>query len=221
MSSIQKFSSKKFRDAIDSAFEQGKLGDEEISSKQDIYEYIEKNLFRSNETIRKWASPKSNGPKEPQDIKKLEEIFGVSLRQENGETSVSVSSDFVKSNILNAYSIIKDYLMSEEPENEECFIKMCNSIEKMKISFPDSLYEQIQNFIKNNLQPMVYDYETVFHEEHSEEYGEWGEDGTFIIKGPDCKYYFMKMMEIHIKTIMEIEQKFDDFAIKYMRPYIL
>lgn len=122
--------------------------------------------------------------------------------------------------IIDAYAIITEYLQCDEPENEERFIEMENAIEKLKIAFPDSLYKQLQTFIKTHFEPMVYNYRSVFQEEFTEEFGAWGENGTFIIKVPE-KENFIKMLVIHIKKITEIREQFEDFAIEYMQPYIL
>ena len=216
-----KFSPKNYQEAVKNAFWQGVFAGEPVSSKEEIYERISKEVNKSYDTVRKWGNSKSNGPGDPKDIYKLEELFGISLREEASKTSELLCSDCTKDSIRNAYSIIKAYINSETPEEEESFFEMRNSIDNIKIAIPAPLFEQIQEFINTNLRPMVYDYLTVFSEEFSEEFGEWGEDGTFCIKEPDTKGRFIKMLEVHFRKILEIEKKFDDFAMEYMQPYIL
>lgn len=221
VSSIKKFSTKLFKNAVENAFQNGAIAGEPVSSKQEIYDFLSKKLNKTSDTIRKWMSDTSNGPGNPSEVKVLEEIFGSSLCQNVDEFLSSENSIYIKQGINKAYELIKAYLQSEFPdENEEEFISMCNSIELLRLRIPDTLYDQIQMFIKTYLMPMVYDHETVFQEEHSEEYGAWGENGSFIIKEP-CKYHFMKMLEIHFRILREIEKKFDEFAMEHMRPYIL
>ena len=221
MKQITKYSPKRYREAVNNAYMQGEFAGESVSSKQEIYERISDELHKSYDTVRKWANPKSNGSGDPKDIYKLEELFGVSLREETSKDPELSCSECAKESIRSAYSIIKEYINSEAPEEEERFIEMINSIDKIKIAIPTQLFEQIQEFINAYLRPMVYDYLTVFSEEFSEEFGEWGENGTFCIKEPDTKGRFMKMLEIHVRKIMEIEEEFDKFAIEHMQPYIL
>lgn len=221
MEQITKFSPEKYRKAVENAFIQGVFAGEPVSSKGEIYERVRKEVNKSYDTVRKWGDSKSNGSGDPKDINKLEELFGVSLREEASKTPELSCSECAKESIRNAYSIIKAYINSETPEEEENFFEMSNSIDNIKIAIPAPLFEQIQEFINANFRPMVYDYRTVFSEEFSEEFGYWGDNGTFCIKEPDTKGRFIKMLEIHIRKILEIEKKFDDFAMEHMQPYIL
>lgn len=109
-----------FKKLIRKALETGKIGDHEVHSKSDIYTYLAGLFHWSPDTIRKWQNPSSNGPGSFEDIRKLGEIFGVSLFQDTND----VSDDKNIPNLENIKSIcishatIKVYIHPEAPEQE-------------------------------------------------------------------------------------------------------
>lgn len=61
---------------------ESRLGANNVKTNREIYEYLAGELHVSTYAIDKWKRPNSNGPSEPEIVKQLEGIFGVSLTLE-------------------------------------------------------------------------------------------------------------------------------------------
>lgn len=192
-----------------------------VKSKEDIYKYLAKKLFVSVDTVKGWTRLKSRGPRDPQVRKELEVILGVALwmdievdEMEDKKTSYS---DFVKKNISECYSLMKDYLHSEDIQEEEVYCIMRFELEKKRISIPKHIFKKISNFADEYLDPIVYDYDNLFKECYTSDIGHY-KDNVFQIDTEDGT---MKHISRFFNKIIEIEKKLDDFAMKELYPILI
>lgn len=115
-----KFKNELFKAQIQTALKKGIIGDQDVHSKDDIYTYLGKQLNLTADTIRKWQSPSNNGPSSFEDIRKLEEIFGVSLTQDTNDVSDDKNTPGFEStiNIHLSHNTININIHPEAPEQK-------------------------------------------------------------------------------------------------------
>jgi hypothetical protein len=123
-----------------------------------------------------------------------------------------------KDSIKHVHNIVKDYFKAfatSDEHQEEIYYEFLQRLEREEISIPAPIYNTIETFVKSTLEPMVEDYDTVFHKANS--IGTL-KDGVRHLNN-----------EIEAKTalgefwlaIIEIEKKWDDFAMKELHPYLI
>lgn len=198
--------------------EQGAFEGELVSSKEFLYVKIADALNVSNELVKKWTQSKSKGPREQDTLKKLEDLLGIELWDYSDCKIPYVKySESCKRSIQKCYDILKDYLHSDEVENESNYAQMRLEIDKHKISIPDDIFKQIINFIDEKIEPIIYDYEKVFASLHTEEYGYTDDSGVFHVKG---EKEFIQILGKRIQIIMDIEGQLDEFVMKVLSPIL-
>lgn len=215
----------KFKRILIKADKAHKVGNFEFEDKGELYDYLSKEISSAPNTIEYWKCKDSNGPQNLDTIKQLEEIFGVSLRREVDDYNedeerklMGKHSDFVKKQIHLAYREIKDYLHSEDIEDEDIYIKMRNRLDYLKISIPKDIYGKIVDFADEYLEPIIYENDKVFANFYTEDIGHMGDDGSFHI---DTKEQFLKLYGRFIEVIINIENKFDEFAMNELYPILV
>lgn len=126
-------------------------------------------------------------------------------------------SDVSKMSIQKCYDILKDYLHSDDVENEECYVEMRMEIDKLKISIPNDIFQKIVEFIDKEIDPIIYESDKVFASLYTEEYGFMDGAGVFHIKGEE---EFKQILGKHIEIMIGIENKLDEFAVSELAPIL-
>lgn len=143
----------------------------------DVYDYLsyytEHNLppeqFISASTFQSWARSKSPGPN-PASLALLEEHWGpltieTTIESNNTEEDMNTNkhfNPFVSEHIYNIVKIIKSFIYSEEVYDEDAFYEMCHAVEIESLCIPEKFELMFDNFIKEKLEPIIYEYETLF-----------------------------------------------------------
>lgn len=191
-----------------------------VNSKEEIYDYLSKKLFVSVDTVKSWTRPHSRGPRDKKVIKELEELLGMNLLTyieiDEMEDRDDSYSDFVKKNIFECYSLMKNYLHSDDIEEEETYCIMRFELEKKRISIPKHIFKKISDFADEYLDPIIYDYDNLFKECYASDIGYYENDVFHIYTEEGT----MKHIGRFFNKIIEIENKLDDFAMNELY-YIL
>ena len=209
----------KFNDVCSKIKEQGEFHGYPIYSKEELYEKIADEIHIPKERIKKWTQQGSKGPRNPEDLKAIEELFGISFwNYSDYQSPYNSCSDFSKKSTQKCYQIIKKYLQSWDLENESRLVKMVGKIDKLRVSIPPDIYKKIQKFITEEIDALTYDYENIFSAMYNEEYGFFDEDHVFHIKG---EKEFNQMLGEYLKVVHNVETRLDEFAMKELSPVIL
>lgn len=127
-------------------------------------------------------------------------------------------SNFIKERILedsnNILNFIRNFKGGEG--DEEDFAKLCECIDNNRIAIPVPVQEKIDSFVKEHLEPMVYEAETVFPIVY--EGGYIGKDG---IRHIDTEEEMIQMMSEYFEVIIEIKDKWSEFSMKELHPYLI
>lgn len=129
-----------------------------------------------------------------------------------------VLTDFNKNAIFECYKLMKDYLHDDEVESEKCFSKMSEEVDKLKIAIPQEIYGKIDQFIGDNLAPIVYEPEETFKECYSDDIGFYNDRGQWEIRDDEgmknlCKAFILKLFDI--------EDELEEFAMKELHPLLV
>lgn len=126
-------------------------------------------------------------------------------------------SDFTKSRIMKCFELMHAYLDTLQVEDEDLLCKLQCDILKEKIALPDGVYEKIDSFITEHFTPFVEDYETVFADIHTPEYGYYGDDDEFVVYDEKMKKFL-----IHYMCIVGLKRfELDQFGYSELRPFLL
>lgn len=217
---------KKYKGLINTIKENGRFMGNDVTTKEQIYELIGKTIYVDAGTAKSWGRPSSNGPGSNDLLIKLEKAFGIDEgllgRKEYKDVKEDKQNikltDFNKQAIHNCYMLMKDYIHSDEVENEDCFADMCAEVGKYKIAIPEKIYGAIQKCIDEYLAPIVYEYYDTFEKCFADDIGFMGDDGTWHVRDEEgmkktCMYFVM--------TIIEIEEKVDRFAMETLYPVLI
>lgn len=200
------------------AKEQGIFLGKRVKSKEQLYDLLSEKLNLSRDVIKKWTQPNSKGPSNPTDLKNVEDLLGIKLWNYSDCRFPSIQySEQCKHNTQKCYILLKDYLNSEDVEDESYYIKVRFEIDKLKIAIPDNIFSQIIEFIDKEIKPIIYNPEEVFASLYTEKYGVMGNDGTFHIKDESALY---QILGKHIEIIIDIEKKLDEFALTVLSPVL-
>lgn len=180
-----------------------------VLSKTDVYGIIADELLVSQETVRKWASKNSSGPRTKSMLEDLESIVGVGLWKAEKSYTEKQYSEISKKAIFDVYGFVNDYFTQLDCIDEECWVKTFARIESLRLGIPDEDYEKIVNYLHDNIEDMIYDEKTVFAELHTEKYGYYDEKGVFVIDDNKFTAFMGKYFEI----IMKRHTDFQDFMI--------
>lgn len=226
------WNAKKFRKLVNSvAIGVAPLNGQVVSStKSDIRIKIAEAVNYSEGTVRSWESPTSSGPSEPSVVEKLEAMFGTSFdanqatsntnnRKGNNTMMNQVAvNDFIKKQLFEVYSLIKNYIGNADVEEEEKFVELQSELERYSISIPEEVYDILIDFVDTKLAPMVYDNASVFSECYTSDIGCHEDDGTFTTNSDEGT---LKMIGAFYDVIMRTEQDFDKIADEHIRPILL
>lgn len=203
---------------------QGILDGNKVNTKEDVYKYLSEKLFVSYHTVKGWTRAASHGPGDKETLKNLEKLFGVSLeiadtKKEKGDTVMGNRySDFVKRQIMECYTLMKDYLRSENVEDENTYCEMRSEMDKRKIAIPKSVYEKITNFANEHLDPIIYDEKNTFASLYTEDIGYYDKKGVFHTRSEEKTIEFCGRF---LDILLKIEQELDDFAMKELYPILI
>ena len=126
-------------------------------------------------------------------------------------------SNFSKELIMGINTAIKDYIRNyDDGENgEENFVNLCKNMEYKKLGIPTEIYEKIETFVETELEPMVYESDKIFAETRGV--------GTMVdgVQYVDGKEDIAKLFGSFFKVLIDIEKKWDAFAEKELKPYLI
>ena len=218
---------RKYKGIIDTIKKDGTFLGSDISSKEDIYKLIAERLFVDTETAKSWTRPTSNGPGSDNVIAELENLLGIpegelgrreNKQDMNNEKQHMGLSDYNKEAIHKCYILMKTYLHDDDVEDEDCFSKMYEEVEKNRIAIPAEIYIQIKECIDELLAPIVYEHDDVFYRCYTDDLGHVGDDGSFHINDEEA---LKKTIMYHMMTLVEIEEKVDQFAMEHLYPVMV
>ena len=128
-----------------------------------------------------------------------------------------VVSNFEKQNIFEAQKRMYEFVQNFEDgvNDEENLVKLDWEVKKLKAGISPEVYSQIDGFIEDVLEPMVYEYDKVFekvnsHAELKNNTLDFGEKENFI-----------KAMGDFFEILLEIESKLDEFVMTELHPYLI
>lgn len=133
------------------------------------------------------------------------------------QTKTKNYSNFVKTNVLNAYHLMMDYIQSEDIENEDTYITMRQQLNRLKVGIPHELYTKIETFANTELDPIIYEHDTFFAEMYSENFGFFDEENCFHVK-EDAKFDFF---DKYLKITLSVQNKLEDFGKNELYPVLM
>ena len=138
-----------FSRVVGQAAKKGMIGG--CGTKTEIYDYLYENFhLASIETIKSWTRPtNTTGPRDWETKEKLKEIFGVCFEREDVASKKEegyTMNEFSRQQIMECYSLMKDYVTSDEVESEDAYCEMRYQLEKKKIAIPHIIFEKILAF---------------------------------------------------------------------------
>lgn len=104
-------------------------------------------------------------------------------------------------------------LMAEAIESYNNKGKQSDKLHEIRMyrnQIPENIYKKIENFVNDNIRPMVYDFD-YFSFLKDENYGIWDENNHFII---DNDVALETMIMEQYKHILGLLDKLNDFVIK-------
>lgn len=216
----------KYRSVIKAIKENGTFKESNIKSKEQIYELIGKAVGVEKDTAKSWTRESSSGPGDNNLVANVEKALGITVgllgrREEKPmkkEKQRFKLTDFNKNAIQSCYMLMKEYIHSDEVEDEDCFANMCAEVGKYRIAIPEEIYKEIQQCIDEFLAPIVYEYRDTFALCFADDIGYWGNDDIWHIKDEEgmrksCMYFIMKLVEI--------EESVDNFAMEKLYPVLV
>lgn len=113
-------------------------------------------------------------------IKKLEKILGISLQYDIDDETKKQWPDIVKQ-AVNELSGTYNAFVEGDIEDEEKYWKLIEKMHRLKPSIPPHLYNELEMFQQEYLEPFVlFQYEAI-PEAYSEKCGYWNEKGQFHV----------------------------------------
>lgn len=216
----------KFVFCLDWIIRDGHLGDTKVKTKTALYDYLAQKIHISAEAVRSWTKAGSSGPGDEELREKLEGAMGLetgalytgNLTQATDFGEDAAISDFSKKNILECYFFMKNYLHDDKVDTEQCFRQMTFEIKKRKIAIPAGIYEKIERFVADNLNPIVEAPLEVFAACYADELWEEGEDGVFQLKSDAAAELYR--MNFRAK-LYDIEKELDNFGMQELSKYLI
>lgn len=126
-------------------------------------------------------------------------------------------NQLTKKSLMEVSRIIKNLLQSGDVTQEKDYCEMLSKLELEKPAIPEELFDRIMAFIKQNIEPLVYDYDNVFAELHSPDNGYFDEDLVFHIHSDKC---FATMLVQYYGIILGVEKKWNEFCSEKLAPII-
>lgn len=113
---------------------------------------------------------------------------------------------------------MKDYLHDDNMEDEDCFSRMWCEVQKYRILIPYEIFTKVNDFIDQNLAPIIYENESTYAACYTDEIGHYNDEGIWEVKSEEALKQMC--MNFLLKNI-EIEEALDRFAIKELHPYLV
>ena len=110
--------------------------------------------------------------------------------------------------IVDIHRLLKECIVFENIENEELICKNLNTIKAYKGIITDEMYSAVDDFIVRIIRPIVYDAD-YFDFMKRDEYGEYNEEGHFIINSD--RSLEMMIFLMYERTV-ELNKQLDEFA---------
>lgn len=127
-------------------------------------------------------------------------------------------SETTRKAILDCFAAMKDYLHSDEARTDKRYFEMEHAISKLKIAIPILIFEEIENFIQEELMPIISEPEIIFSAHHLENVVYDDESMTFLPTTEHSAY----LLEIHYRMVLfDIDKRLDEFGETILRPYLL
>lgn len=128
-----------------------------------------------------------------------------------------VVSNFEKQNIFEAQKRMYEFVQNFEggANDEENLVKLDWEVKKLKAGISPEVYLQIDGFIEDVLEPMVYEYDKVF-----EKFNSHAELKNNALDFGD-KENFIKVMGDFFEIHLEIESKLEEFVMTELHPYLI
>ena len=211
--------------AVITAIKSGTFQEKNQTNKE-VYELTAKEIGWDKDTVKSWTRATSKAPGNNDKIVTFEKSLAApedSVRRKeekkmkNDKQEIRLT-DFNKQAIHSCYMLMKDYIRSDEVEDEECFANMCAEVEKYRIAIPQEVYEEISKCIDEFLAPIVYENHVTFAQCFTDDLGSFDNEGVWHMKDEEavrksCMYFMMKLVEI--------EKSVDDFAMKKLYPILI
>ena len=126
-------------------------------------------------------------------------------------------SNFSKQLIQEDNKCIKAFIRNLKggQDDEDDFAKLTTVLDYNKLGIPTEIQEKIDEFVNCELAPMVFESHIVFAESHSV--------GTKIngVQHIDTDEDMFKMFSAFFNVLLEVEKKWDTFAEKELKPYLI
>ena len=134
----------------------------------------------------------------------------------NVQTKTEIN-DFTKQLLMEDNKLIKSFIHNFKggQGDEEDFGNLIFEIDCNRLGIPAEIQAKIDKFIEANLEPMVYEADTVFAKSHSA--------GRIVdgIQHLDTEEDAVKMIAGFYEVLTEIESKWDKFTEEGLKPYIV
>lgn len=132
------------------------------------------------------------------------------------ETKCGIN-DFTKQLLMEDNKLIKSFIRNYEggQGDEENFENLIFEINCNKLGIPTEIQAKINNFIEANLEPMVYEADTVFAKSRSA--------GRIVdgVQHIDTEEDTVKMIAGFYEVLTDVESKWDKFTEEELKPYIV
>ena len=217
---------KLFNHLIQKIKEEGTFCGEPVRYKEDIYTKIGERLYLDRETVKNWIKKDSKGPT-AENLTKLEKLLGVSLvlveKEEvvENEPEVMMSgnySEFVKNNIKEAYKFLREVCYKNVFLREEPYIDMAMGLDALRICIPKEIFEKIEKFIEEKIEPMVYDTENFLADTYDDTMGYFDVDHEFHFVDEDAR---TRQFVLRMKKIFGVQEELEEFAMREFYPILV
>lgn len=128
------------------------------------------------------------------------------------------SNLLVQSCILEDNKSIKSFIRNFKggKGDEEDYGNLMQTINGNKLALPVQIQDKIEVFINENLEPMVFEHDSVFAESRS--VGYLDDDG---VQHVDDEKDVIHMLAAFYSKLFEIEEKWDSFAMEELHQYFM
>lgn len=123
----------------------------------------------------------------------------------------SVTNESAKA-IVEIHRLLKDCIIFDNIEDREFICRNLNLIKDYKNDISDEMYSDIESFINEIIEPIVYD-TNYFDFMIREDFGDYNEEGHFVINSDSSLE--MMIFLLYERTI-ELGEKLDEFASKHL-----
>lgn len=119
---------------------------------------------------------------------------------------------FTEIAILACYNHLKDCFRFEILEDKEYICKKICLIRTCEEEIPSQIFAQIENFILENIYPLLFD-DDYFSFYTGPEFGYYDENGIFCFLSDEIFEKAVRLRKLHV---FELNELLDDFATEYL-----